>query len=76
MFYLDRFVYEVRFRLGEHLRVNLTKVFIKGIQFINTSKDRTLAYELHNLAGLYQPRPKEGWMPPPDWECWSENKGI
>lgn len=42
------------------------------IRFLFQEKNNYLSYKLHELAGTYQVRPYEGWLPPPDWECWED----
>jgi hypothetical protein len=50
----------------------ITHVCIGTIKRVNTLKDDYLAWELHNVAGLYMRSPTEGWKPPLDWLCWAQ----
>lgn len=45
---------------------------IHTIRFFYPEKNNYLAYKLHDLAGTYQTRPYEGWLPPPEWDCWED----
>ena len=46
---------------------HITQLLIGVIKKINTCKDESLADLLHETAGRYQKRPKEGWSCPDDW---------
>jgi hypothetical protein len=49
------------------LQDHITRLLIDMIKKINPCKDESLADLLHETAGRYQKRPKEGWSCPDDW---------
>ena len=64
----------LRYRLwdaNDWMRDTLTRFLLRLILIMNQTKDDSLSNKLHELAGLYQRRPQDGWYPPSDWDCWS-----
>ncbi len=52
----------------------LPKILMSLVGRFYKIKDNQLANKLHEFAGRYQSRPTDGWTPPPEWECWTDQQ--
>ena len=57
----------MKFELAELAYGPLASLCLRAIKMMCRYKDEGLASRIHELAGRYQKRPQEGWMPPDDW---------
>lgn len=51
----------IRFPYEDHVKPRITSVLIRAIRAVNRHKNRSLAWELHDLADEYDPRPTGKW---------------
>lgn len=56
--------------------LRFAKLCLWAIQVVCRHKDESLATMIHDVAGLYQRLPQDGWMPPPDWDCYQTRDSM